>query len=535
MIRYPIGIQNFEKLRRENLLYIDKTEYIENLLRQGSYFFLSRPRRFGKSLFLSTLKAYFEGKRELFKGLYLDMVEDISWDPHPVILIDFNGENYKVENALVPKISSQLEDYENRYGIIPEREDTLSVRFSRIIRVAKEKTGKNVVVLIDEYDKPILDTVHLPELHEENRNILAGFYAVIKSSDEHIRFCMLTGITKFSHVNIFSGLNNLNDISFSNTFEGICGITGQELHDNFGEGLKAFSENQLMSAEEILTELKKFYDGYHFSRNMTDVYNPFSLLKSFYDANFGYYWFQTGTPTFLLNIIREEDVELVDLEGMEIPAAEFEEGSASLKDVPVLMYQTGYLTIKSYDRATGCYTLGYPNLEVKSGFFRSLLPVYTGRTETQSSADVRKFVRDLNAGDVEVYLERMNALFADFPYENALDVEIHFQNIMYVVAKLMGLNARVEYHTSTGRIDMVIQTKKYVYIFEFKRDKSPAEALRQIEEKGYALPFASDPREIVKIGVEFSTEKRCISGWEIADNRQPTTDNQQLTTDNQQL
>lgn len=512
MQKYPIGIQNFEKLRNDNLLYIDKTEYIEKLLNMGSYFFLSRPRRFGKSLFLSTLKAYFEGKRELFKGLYLDSCDGLSWEPHAVILIDFNGKKYSESGSAAAMISEQLAEYEQKYDTHPVNSD-LDTRFRAIIEAACEKTGKRVVVLIDEYEKPILDTLHLPEISMEHRDKLASLYSVLKSSDEYLEFCFLTGVTQFGNLNIFSGLNNLFDISLVNAYAAICGITEDELLGNFREGIEELAEEESLSFADTVKELKVNYDGYHFARVSPDIYNPFSILTVLAAKSIHPFWYKTGSPSFLVDIFKRSRVDISDIDGIEVRPESLIGASSSEKDIIAMLYQTGYLTIKSYDREFRLYKLGYPNEEVKGALLSSLLPLYAGDSEEATSQSVKEMVLDLRRGDVDGFLKRLNAIFAGFPYENVIDNEKHFQNVIYIVTTLMGLNAQIERHTSNGRIDMVIQTPKYVYIFEFKRDKSPEEALLQIEEKGYARPFASDPREIVKVGVEFSTKDRCISGW----------------------
>lgn len=376
MIKYPIGIQNFEVLRTGDWFYIDKTKYIYRLLNTSKYFFLSRPRRFGKSLLLSTLRAYFEGKRELFKGLYIDSREDVSWDPHPVIYIDLNAKNYCGEDSLEDRLDTQLSAYEEIYGK-NDRDRSPDGRFLYLIESVFKKTGKQVVVLIDEYDKPILDNIHMPETAMRNRDILAGFYSVLKTADQFLKFCFLTGITKFSHLNIFSGLNNLNNISLDEQFEGICGITRKELVDNLSEGVQNLASKEGVSFEEALELLKENYDGYHFSTNLEDVYNPFSLINCLSKSAIGSYWFATGTPTSLLRQFVNLDIDVDRLNGIKAKFLDLEDGG---DENPVtLLYQSGYLTIKSFDRKTRRYTLGFPNREVEESFFDCLLPTIRER------------------------------------------------------------------------------------------------------------------------------------------------------------
>lgn len=512
MIKYPIGIQNFEKLRKQGLLYIDKTKYIYRLVKTGEYFFLSRPRRFGKSLLLSTLQAFFEGKRELFKGLFIDSCDDISWEPHPVIYIDLNASKYTEDNALRDRLNTQLEEYEKTYGR-NESTRTLEGRFMHIIKAAHEKTGRQVVVLIDEYDKPILDTLHIEERELEHRDMLSGFYSVLKSADRYLKFCLLTGITKFSHLNIFSGLNNLNNISLDEQFEAICGVTQTELLDNFGEGIDALARKEGVTFEEAVRILKENYDGYHFSTNLEDIYNPFSLINALSKSVIGSYWFATGTPSSLLRRFVKLDIPVDRLNGIKANVLALEDGGG---DNPItVLYQAGYLTIKSFDRRTRRYTLGFPNREVKESFFDCILPIYTDMNRGRSSNMLNDMTDALLDGEPDMFLKNLNALFAGFPYETALDTERHFHNVFYTVVTLLGYMVDTEHHTSDGSIDLLVRTDEYIYIFEFKINQSPAVALAQIEEKGYAAPFAADTRRLFRVGVGFSTAERRLSGWEI--------------------
>lgn len=514
MEKYPVGIQTFQVLREEGYIYVDKTQYIYSLVKTGKYYFLSRPRRFGKSLFLTTLKSFFEGRRDLFKGLYIDGKEDVEWDERPVIHIDFTGEDFTAEGALKSRLDIQLSNYERAFGLT-EVASTSAGRFMNVISSAYEKTGKKVTVLIDEYDKPILDTLHLHDLQEKYRNTLSGFYSVLKATDQFIYFCFLTGVSKFRNLNIFSGLNNLQIISIDKRYDGICGITEEELLSNFTEGIGNLAKSEGVSYERAVTLLKRNYDGYHFAAESADIYNPFSVLNALAKSDIQPFWFYSGTPSFLIRFLKNKQVRLQNLENALIDQLTLVGANSSSDDVISLLYQSGYLTIKCFDKSTKLYTLGYPNLEVEESMMKVLLPAYTNISDSDSVFEINKFSDDLKRGRVDDFMERLNSFFYDFPYENVLDVEKHFQNVVYIIAKLLGFNVNVEYHTARGRIDLLIRTKDYIYIIEMKRDESPETALRQIEEKGYAHPFESDYRQLIKIGIEFSTTKRCITSWKI--------------------
>lgn len=502
-------------MKTDDYIYVDKTKYIVNLINEGKYYFLSRPRRFGKSLFLSTLKAFFEGKRELFKGLYIDSCDDIAWDSHPVIYIDLNGKSYTDgKSALIGKIHSQLIEYEKKYEIGTYSED-IAIRFSNIIREAASKTGKRTVILIDEYEKPILDTIHLDTVPTELRDALSAFYSVLKSMDEHIEFCFLTGVTKFGHLNIFSGLNNLHDISLSREYEGICGITREELLNNFSEGIIDLAYTNDISFEEALQRLKEHYDGYHFSPNMVDIYNPFSVLNALKEQYLSPYWYATGTPTFLMKQIINKKIKLYKFDELSVDIGVLLGYGRGMEDTTTVLYQAGYLTIKKYNAKRDRFILGFPNKEVSKAFLENLLPLYIDADETKTSNMLDDMADELIDGNPEKFLKHFNELFASFPYETALDTERHFHNIFYAVVKLLGYMVDSEYHTSDGSMDLLVRTDEFKYIFEFKIDQNPQVAIRQIEEKNYALQFESDPTKLFRIGVEFSTKKRCIADWKI--------------------
>ena len=512
---YPIGIQNFEKIREGGYVYVDKTELIYQIVRTGGYYFLSRPRRFGKSLLVSTMEDYFQGKKELFKGLAIEKLEK-DWTEYPVLHLDLSGVTYTDENVLNEKMENTLSQWEQTYGIA----NTFTVdgiRFENIIKTAYSQTGKPVVILIDEYDKPLLDTAGNEPLREAYRSRLQGFYSVMKSQDGKIRFGFLTGITKLGKLSIFSGLNNLNDISMDYRYADICGISEKDLHAYFDESVQEMAEANKMSKEECYARLKEYYDGYHFCEDSEDIYNPFSLLSALNGKRFRDYWYETGTPTFVVKALQRGQFNLEGLTLEGVPA--FVLGGVNADDsdpVPVL-YQSGYLTIQSYDNQTQEYTLKYPNQEVERGFMQGLANIFVPSARYNSPFAVRKFAEDFKKGDTESLMKRFEAFFADADYEIVGDAELYFQNTMYVMCKLMGQYTQVERHTSNGRMDIVVQTDKYIYILELKMDASADEALKQIEDKGYAKPFAADPRKLFKIGVGFSSETRRIKEWRIED------------------
>ena len=514
---YPIGIQNFEKIRKDGYLYIDKTALIYQLVKTGSYYFLSRPRRFGKSLLLSTLEAYFQGKRELFEGLAMERLEK-DWEVYPILHLDLNARHYKDTAALTSILNEFLEKWEALYGT--EKQDrALEERFSYVIEQAYRQTGHRVVILIDEYDKPLLQNLHDEDMQDQLRNMLKPFYGVLKTMDGAIRFALLTGVTKFGKVSVFSDLNNLMDISMDDRYVEICGITEKEIHTCLEDEVRELAGAQDMTYEETCLRLKECYDGYHFVENSIGMYNPFSLLNTFARRKFGDYWFETGTPTYLVELLKRTNYDLYDMANTETDADVLNSiDSASNNPIPVI-YQSGYLTIKDYEPEFKIYRLGFPNQEVEEGFMKYLLPFYTNIQASKSPFEIGRFVREVRAGDYDAFFHRLQSFFADTSYEAIIgrnperDTELHYRNVLFIVFKLVGLYTQVEYHTSNGRIDLVLQTDRYVYIMEFKLNGTAEEALRQIDEKGYALPFAGDDREVLKIGANFSSETRNIERW----------------------
>lgn len=523
--KLPIGVQSFKVMREEGFLYVDKTELVYKLAHSGRVNFLSRPRRFGKSLFLSTLEAYFLGKKDLFNGLYIEEKENSSknpWQEYPVFYFDFNVGRYDSDVSLDERINFLLSKIENKYGINVPELSSFGSRFEFAIKRAYEKTGKHVVVLIDEYDKPLLSSMDMPELNESYRKSLKAFYSVLKSADQYLRFAFLTGVTKFSKVSIFSDLNNLRDISMEEGFASICGITQEELEKDFAPEIKSLSKKNKCSVKEILDCLKKQYDGYRFHPNGLDLYNPFSLLNSFAKQEIGYYWFETGTPTFLVKFLKRVNYNLPDLDGNvemgEFGLVDYRVDSSS--PIPIL-FQAGYLTIKGYDEMFRIYKLGFPNDEVRYGFMYNLFPEYTNINFNDSAFCVVSFTRDVMAGRVDEFMQRLKSIMASLPYDNvkkdtneSLALKEHnYQMAIYLVFKLMGRFVQTEIASGKGRSDCVVETEKYIYIFEFKLKATAEEALQQIQKRKYAEQYKAHNKKIILIGVSFDAEERTVGEW----------------------
>ena len=509
---YPIGIQNFEKIRTDGYFYIDKTALIYQMVKTGSYYFLSRPRRFGKSLLISTLEAYFLGKKELFEGLAMEKLEK-DWITYPIFHMDLNTEKYDTRESLDSILNFTLEKWEQQYGTAPS-ETTFALRFRGLIERAYKQTGQRVVILIDEYDKPMLQAIGNEELQKEFRNTMKAFYSVLKTMDGCIQFAFLTGVTKFGKVSVFSDLNNLDDISMRNQYIDICGVSEKELHDDLEIELHELADIKGVSYHEICDKLREYYDGYHFTHNSIGIYNPFSLLNTFKYKEFGSYWFETGTPTYLVELLKKHHYDLRRMAHEETSISVLNSiDSASDNPIPVI-YQSGYLTIKGYDEEFGIYSLGFPNREVEEGFIKFLLPFYANTNAVESEFEIQKFVREIRIGDYDSFFRRLRSFFADTPYELIRDLELHYQNVLFIVFKLVGFYVKAEYHTSEGRIYLVLQTDKFVYVIEFKLDGTAEDALRQINEKHYALPFeAGGNRRLFKIGVNFNAKMRNIEKW----------------------
>ena len=507
---YPVGIQNFESLRRDGYFYVDKTAKIYELAKTGRYYFLSRPRRFGKSLLISTLEAYFQGKKELFEGLAMEGLEK-EWKKYPILHLDLNTQKYETEESLESVLNENLAVWESLYGR-NENEIGPARRFAGVIRRAHEKTGERVAILIDEYDKPMLQAIGDQGRQDSFRSTLKAFYGALKSEDGHIKFALLTGVTKFGKVSVFSDLNNLMDLSRDLRYFDICGISEEELLRDFSDDIQELAAANGQTFEQTCERLKEDYDGYHFCPDSPGMYNPFSILNTFAKKTYGSYWFETGTPTYLVELLKKSNYDLEEMSHVETDADILDSIFTDDNPIPVI-YQSGYLTIKGYDKEFGIYELGFPNREVEEGFMKFLLPYYSSVSKTSSPFEIKKFVQDVKRGDIDGFMERLQSFLADCPYELAKDVELHYQNVLFIVFRLAGLYTKVEYHTSRGRIDLVLQTDSYVYVMEFKLDGTAEQALQQIEDKQYALPFAKDSRKVYTIGVNFSSETRNIDKW----------------------
>ena len=518
MVYYPIGIQTFEKIRKGGFLYVDKTKYVYDVCHPGQFVFLSRPRRFGKSLLTSTFDAYFSGKKELFKGLAIEKLET-EWKHYPVLHFDLSDIKKGTTEECELNLHSQLQDFERTYGC-EKASDELTIRFRELVKNISRKTESQVVVLIDEYDAPLLTVLHDSERLEPMRTLLQSFYSPLKKLDQYLRFVFITGISKFSQLSIFSQLNNLNNISMLPQYAGICGITEQELKDNFQEGIDELGKANDLTKDEVLAKLKLKYDGYRFSRIVEGVYNPFSLLSAMDNRDFNNYWFSTGTPTFLVKMMKRFHTDLTKLDGSEAGADDFDAPTENMHSVLPLFYQSGYLTIKGYDPILSNYTLGYPNEEVKVGLMHALLPFYVVKDPVEARTAAGKMYLALRKDDIGEALEAARAFFAGIPYQegtlqDAPTSEGHFTAMLYVMFSFLNVYVYTQVRTAKGRMDILMKTDTTIYVMELKLDGTVEEALKQIDDKGYAIPYEADGRRIVKVGIRFSSEERTITEWKI--------------------
>ncbi len=514
--RYPIGIQTFWEIATQNYVYADKTAYIHKMASVGKYYFLNRPRRFGKSLLISTMKAYFEGRRELFDGLALGKLET-RWVTYPVIRLDFSVGKYYTLERTHTILNGLLKDYEQELGINAEDPHGYGERMKNIIRAAHRQTGLQVVVLIDEYDAPMLDTIDKPLIQEQIRNCMRDFFSPLKSQADNLRFVFLTGISKFSQLSVFSELNNLKNISFDPTFEGICGITEEELLTTMSPDIQWLAQQSGQTYEHIVQELKRMYDGYHFSSRMTDIYNPWSLLNAFDMGDIQNFWFATGTPTSLIQLLQKHHLDLPDLEGIQASLERFDAPTDRITDPIPVLFQSGYLTLKGYEPATGTFTLDFPNEEVYRGFANSLYKYYC-EDYPDNSNQVNVAFRALQQGECEIgeFLEVIRRFYSAIPYSITNKNERHYQSILYTLLAAIGADVSAEVETATGRMDMILRGKNAIYIFEFKYDGDANTALRQILEKNYPVRFASDPRPKIAVGINFSSASRTIEDYLVA-------------------
>lgn len=511
---YPIGLQDFEKIRQNNMVYVDKTRIIYDLVKVPRYIFLARPRRFGKSVLLSTIHYYFEGRKDLFEGLSISELEK-EWISYPVFHIELSGAENNIYESLTEELSRQFSMLEKKYGI-EKGSNVLSSRFKNLIQEVAEKTGKKVVILIDEYDNALINSLEDRELHEKFKNLLKSVYSALKSMDRYIRFGMITGVSRFSRTSIFSGINNLYDITFHVKYNAICGFTQEELGKYFSKGVEKLALKRKITKEEVLNLLKREYDGYHFTQDSADIYNPYSVLYAFDQCEIKNYWVESGTPEFLVKALENSDLDFSS-----IFKAEENEQALSTNDInnfsPVaLLYQTGYLTIKSYDSDTGIFKLGVPNKEVNTGLFSYLLLFFTKKDGKTTLKVATKLRASLIEGRPEEFIIELRAFFAGVPYPLSPEkYELNFEKVLYSLLRLIELDVRAEVATSRGRIDLLVTTDDFIYVIELKVDKSASEGLKQIKENEYSLPWKNDRRKIFKIGINISGKTRNIESWEI--------------------
>lgn len=512
--KYPIGIQTFSEIRERNYLYIDKTQYLVDFIDKGyKYVFLSRPRRFGKSLFASMIHAYYEGRKDLFEGLAMGEYEK-DWVKHPVLHFDMSAAKHMDKDMLERYLADMLTDQEAVFGYKSEKQDP-NIRLKDLVVTANRLTGRKVALIIDEYDAPLLDVVHEEQNLAALRRATQNFYSPIKSLDPYLEFVFLTGITKFAQLSIFSELNNLFNISMYDKYSAICGISSEELHTQMLPDVERLAEHLHLSVDETFERLKRKYDGYHFSKNSEDVYNPFSLIKALASGDIGDYWFDSGTPTYIIKLLQKYNVGLRDLTGQDAGVSDFDVSPENMTTALPLLYQSGYLTIKHYEPMIDLYTLGYPNEEVRTGMVRSLAANYLTPAEGTNSSFVIKFVKAVIADDMEQALTLMRAYLAGVSYRLSNKTERDVQTIFYLVFSLIGSFIKVEEESAHGRADVVITLPSVVYVMELKFDSSADAALRQIDEKDYLIPYTADGKRLVKVGVNYSSEERTITEWRI--------------------
>lgn len=512
--KYPIGQQDFRNLRNEGAIYVDKTSFIEKIIKSSSrYYFLARPRRFGKSLFLSTLRYFFEAKRELFKDLHIDSA-DWDWQTYPVLRLDLNINRYDEPGLLDSALDGMFREWEDKYEV-KYKGDDLSSRFRSIIKAAHEKTGQQVVILVDEYDKPLVGNLNNDVNFEHYRVKLASVYSNFKSSAEHIRLVFLTGVSRFSKLSVFSDLNNINDITFENDYADICGITENELLESFQQGIVHLAEEEEITYEEAVALLKSNYDGYRFAAKGSDIYNPWSVLNAMDKSDILNYWTLTGTPAIVAESLRNFDADLEKMLNTHCSAYDLAGLDLKSPNPVALMYQTGYLTIKDYDKQSRIFTLGVPNNEVKENLFKVLIPYYVKVKGNSADSVASDIINNIIFGEPEQLFRNLQTYLAGIPYEMGMDNERNFQNAVYILLSLIGVKSKVEEHTSDGRMDLTVETPRYIYIVELKFDGTAEEALAQIVEKKYARKYQTDHRKVFCIGANFSSATRCIEDWKI--------------------
>ena len=521
--RYPIGIQTFSRIIREGYVYVDKTDLVWQLAHYGTFIFMSRPRRFGKSLLTTTLDSYFRGEKDLFKGLKIMQLEK-EWKPYPVLRFDLSGAKHLHPQGVRDELSRLLDKMETVYGANP-RETTPGMRLAGLIDRAYAKTGQQVAVIIDEYDAPLLDVLHEDEQLKEMREVMQEFYQRLKMQEPYIKFCFITGITKFSQLSIFSTLNNMLNVTLLPKFSAICGITEQEVKIIFREDIERMATVYEISPEEMFQKIKARYDGYHFASLSEDIYNPYSLLTAFSNQHLDNYWFDTGTPTYLIRQLRRFRTDITDMDCLEVPSSGFDRSTEAMTNALPLLYQSGYLTIKGYDREADIYTLSIPNQEVRVGYAEGLLPAFSGiESNDVQSGFALKFWRALKKGDVEQAMQEMKSYMAGIPYvegfkqklADAATAEGFYEYTMYLIFSMLNVYARTQVRCAGGRADMVVWMPDAVFVFELKANGTAQEALEQIDSKGYAIPYEAGDRRVVKVGVKFDPDTRIPESWVIA-------------------
>ena len=511
---YPIGIQTFSEIIKRNFLYVDKTEYIYRMTHcDGKYFFLSRPRRFGKSLLASTFQSYFEGKKELFKGLAIEKLET-EWAEYPVLHFDMSGGKHMEKEELERYLQFILKENEERFEIKADSIDP-NIRLNTLITNIYQKTGKQVVVLIDEYDAPLLDVVHEDTSLKVLRNVMRNFYSPLKKCEPYLRFVFLTGITKFSQMSIFSELNNISNVSMLPQYAGICGITMEELETQMSADVEALGEKLGKTKEETLTILREYYDGYHFSEQSPDIFNPFSLLNAMANGILDYYWFASGTPTYLLEMLNKFQVMPSEIGGSEADKAEFDAPTEKMTTIMPLLYQSGYITIKGYDPETELYLLDIPNKEIRVGLYRCLLPHYIGMNTVKGTTTIAKMSAAIRHNDINKALEMLQTYLGTIPYCDNTDYEGHYQQMMYVIFSILDNYVDVEVRTAKGRVDMVLRTATHLYLFELKLNQDSKTAMKQIDLKEYPNRFALCGLPVVKVGINFDVATHNITDWKV--------------------
>ena len=511
---YPVGIQTFEEIIKRNLLYVDKTEYVYRMTHSGGkYFFLSRPRRFGKSLLLSTFQSFFEGRKELFKGLAIEKLEK-EWTEYPVLHFSMASGKHMEKEQLQEYLLFILEKNEQRFGVEADSKAP-NIRLANLIEAVSKKTGKQVVVLIDEYDAPLLDVVHQDEKLSELRQLMRNFYSPLKDYEPYLRFVFLTGITKFSQMSIFSELNNISNVSMLPEYAGICGITKEELETEMSADVDTLGEKLGKTREETLAALREYYDGYHFASESPDVFNPFSLLNAMTNGNLDYYWFASGTPTYLIEMLGKFQVMPSEIGGSEADKSEFDAPTEKMTTIMPLLYQSGYITIKGYDPETELYLLDIPNKEIRVGLYRCLLPYYIGMNTVKGTTTIAKMSAAIRRNNIDGALEMLQTYLGTVPYCDNTDYEGHYQQMMYVIFSILDNYVDVEVRTQKGRVDMVLRTATHLYLFELKLNQSADVAMKQIDLKEYPKRFALCGLPIVKVGINFDMEKHTIADWKV--------------------